>query len=138
MTTSEGHGRRDTGTPWEDDEGFVSIPKFLAAYAKDDNAFWRAQSGDIQNVVDVLLEMLRTVHPEHPQPDICEACLFLGRITPENCVPIPQRSDGVPDGVRACASFQRVEPPTKFQGTHHWRVVETATGWDLYGWFEVK
>lgn len=83
------HGRREVGTPWVDEEGFTSVPGFLAAYRTDDNAFWRAEIGDIQNVLDAVVDMLGTVHPEHPQPEICEACVFLGRVDAADFVPMP-------------------------------------------------
>lgn len=42
--------------PWENKDGSTNVDGFLKAYAKDDNNFWRADSGHHQNVIDELIE----------------------------------------------------------------------------------
>lgn len=44
--------------PWVDANGATDVDAFLAAYAEDDNNFWRADIGDIMNVLDELIERL--------------------------------------------------------------------------------
>jgi hypothetical protein len=44
--------------PWEDENGATDVDGWLAAYAQDDNTFWRTESGHIMNVVDALIERL--------------------------------------------------------------------------------
>jgi hypothetical protein len=45
-------------TPWANDDGSTNVEGFLAAYAADDNTFWRAETGHIQNVLDELIARL--------------------------------------------------------------------------------
>ena len=42
--------------PWENEDGSTNVDGFLAAYAADDNTFWRADYGHIQNVLDELID----------------------------------------------------------------------------------
>jgi GTP cyclohydrolase I len=42
--------------PWVNDDGSTDVDAFLTAYHADDNTFWRADSGHIQNVLDTLLD----------------------------------------------------------------------------------
>ena len=50
--------RRYPRYPWVNPDGSTNVDAFLAAYAKDDNEFWRAELGDIMNVMDALIERL--------------------------------------------------------------------------------
>lgn len=47
--------------PWENADGSTNVDGFLKAYAEDDNTFWRAETGHIQNVLDTLLDRLDAV-----------------------------------------------------------------------------
>lgn len=44
--------------PWEDERGATDVDGFLAAYAEDDNTFWRMEHGHAQNVIDELIDRL--------------------------------------------------------------------------------
>lgn len=44
--------------PWVNPDGSTNVDGWLAAYAEDDNTFWRTDSGHIMNVVDALIERL--------------------------------------------------------------------------------
>jgi hypothetical protein len=44
--------------PWENPDGSTNVDGWLAAYAEDDNTFWRTETGHIMNVVDALIERL--------------------------------------------------------------------------------
>ena len=44
--------------PWENEDGSTNVDGWLAAYADDDNNFWRTDRGHIMNVVDELIERL--------------------------------------------------------------------------------
>ena len=44
--------------PWENDDGSTNTQGFLEAYKADDNVFWRADVGHIQNVLDDLIYRL--------------------------------------------------------------------------------
>jgi hypothetical protein len=39
-----------------------------------------ARTAELGNTLAVARELLREVHLPHPQPDVCEACKFLGRV----------------------------------------------------------
>jgi hypothetical protein len=41
--------------PWRNEDGSTNVQAFLDAYAEDDNVFWMADSGEIQNVLDELI-----------------------------------------------------------------------------------
>lgn len=41
--------------PWEHEDGSTDVDGWLAAYADDDNTFWRTPQGHIMNVVDELI-----------------------------------------------------------------------------------
>ena len=45
-------------SPWERPDGSTNVDGWLAAYAEDDNTFWRTEQGHIMNVVDELIERL--------------------------------------------------------------------------------
>jgi hypothetical protein len=42
--------------PWVNDNGSTNVEGFLEAYSKDQNVFWRAGMGHIQNVLDALID----------------------------------------------------------------------------------
>jgi len=44
--------------PWENEDGSTNVDGFLAAYAADDNTFWRCDLGHIMNVLDDLIDRL--------------------------------------------------------------------------------
>ena len=44
--------------PWVNADGSTNVNGWLAAYADDDNTFWRTDTGHIMNVVDALIERL--------------------------------------------------------------------------------
>ena len=44
--------------PWEHPDGSTNVDSWLAAYADDDNTFWRTETGHIMNVIDELIERL--------------------------------------------------------------------------------
>lgn len=44
--------------PWENEDGSTNVDGWLAAYAADDNTFWRTEPGHIMNVVDELIDRL--------------------------------------------------------------------------------
>jgi hypothetical protein len=44
--------------PWLDENYATNTDGFLAAYQKDDNTFWRVDTGHLQNVIDELIERL--------------------------------------------------------------------------------
>jgi hypothetical protein len=44
--------------PWLDENFCTDVDGFLAAYAKDDNVFWKVDTGHLQNVIDTLIERL--------------------------------------------------------------------------------
>jgi len=44
--------------PWENEDGSTNVDGWLAAYAADNNNFWRTDTGHIMNVVDALIERL--------------------------------------------------------------------------------
>ena len=46
----------DRGKPWENEDGSTNVEGFLEAYEKDDNVFWRADIGHIQNVLESLID----------------------------------------------------------------------------------
>jgi hypothetical protein len=46
--------------PWENEDGSTNVEGFLAAYAEDDNTFWRAAQGHIMNVLDDAIDRLET------------------------------------------------------------------------------
>jgi hypothetical protein len=43
---------------WENPDGSTNVDGWLAAYAEDDNTFWRTEPGHIMNVVDELIDRL--------------------------------------------------------------------------------
>jgi hypothetical protein len=47
-----------TEGPWENENGSTNVDGFLAAYAEDDNTFWRTDHGHIMNVLDAVLDRL--------------------------------------------------------------------------------
>ncbi len=42
--------------PWENEDGSTNVEGFLTAYADDNNTFWRAEQGHIQNVLEALID----------------------------------------------------------------------------------
>jgi hypothetical protein len=44
--------------PWVSNDGSTNTDGFLAAYQKDDNTFWRVDTGHLQNVIDELIDRL--------------------------------------------------------------------------------
>lgn len=52
-----------TKVPWEDERGATDVDGFLAAYAEDDNTFWRMESGHAMNVIDELIGRLEEQNP---------------------------------------------------------------------------
>lgn len=44
---------------WENPGGSTNVDGFLAAYAEDDNIYWLASPGHVQNVLDELIDRLR-------------------------------------------------------------------------------
>jgi len=46
--------------PWENEDGSTNVDGWLAAYADDDNTFWRTEQGHIMNVVDELIDRLES------------------------------------------------------------------------------
>jgi hypothetical protein len=42
--------------PWVNDDGSTNVDGFLAAYEVDDNVFWAAANGHVQNVLDEVIE----------------------------------------------------------------------------------
>jgi hypothetical protein len=42
--------------PWENEDGSTNVDGWLAAYADDNNNFWRTAQGHIMNVVDELID----------------------------------------------------------------------------------
>ena len=44
--------------PWEDGTGATDVAGFLAAFAEDDNTYWRAGPGHVLNVLDALLDRI--------------------------------------------------------------------------------
>jgi hypothetical protein len=52
---SDTHPRPLPATPWLDQDGATDVDGFLAAYAKDDNVFWRMECGHHMNIVDELI-----------------------------------------------------------------------------------
>jgi hypothetical protein len=49
---------------WENEDGSTNVDGWLAAYAEDDNTFWRTEQGHIMNVVDALIERLDACSPD--------------------------------------------------------------------------
>ncbi len=47
--------------PWENEDGSTNVTGFLLAYEDDDNTFWRADLGHIQNVLDNMIELFAAV-----------------------------------------------------------------------------
>jgi hypothetical protein len=47
--------------PWENEDGSTNVDGFLAAYAEDNNDFWRADKGHIMNVLDEVLDRLENM-----------------------------------------------------------------------------
>jgi hypothetical protein len=43
---------------WENPDGSTNVDGFLEAYKHDDNTYWRADPGHIQNVLDELIQRL--------------------------------------------------------------------------------
>jgi len=43
------------GMPWENEDGSTNVEGFLEAYAENDNVFWYADTGHVQNVIDDLI-----------------------------------------------------------------------------------
>lgn len=41
---------------WENEDGSTDVRVFLLLYAEDDNVYWMAGSGHVQNVLDELIE----------------------------------------------------------------------------------
>lgn len=48
----------DPRKPWVNEDGSTNVDGWLAAYAEDDNTFWRTDTGHIMNVVDELIDRL--------------------------------------------------------------------------------
>lgn len=44
--------------PWEDESGATNVDGFLKAFAKDDNTFWRMESGHAKNIIEELIERM--------------------------------------------------------------------------------
>jgi hypothetical protein len=47
--------------PWINPDGSTNVDGWLDAYARDDNTFWRTESGHIMNVIDELIGRLEDV-----------------------------------------------------------------------------
>ena len=50
--------------PWEDEAGATSVDGFLEAFSKDDNTFWRMESGHAKNVIEELIERIQSITAE--------------------------------------------------------------------------
>ena len=68
---------------WEDKNGATNVDGFLKAFEKDDNVFWRMESGHAKNIIEELIERNKSEYLRGRETMQREAILSCEKVDPK-------------------------------------------------------